>query len=140
MSKHGPETRRLILRAALKRFANGGYVYLGYGDRARKAQDNEGIDWKALSHAVRVGHEALELLHEHKITFPLSIKSYVLDVKLGKVGFKQVAAQIESLLVKVEEAEKVSTLPDKPDTGWINDFVYKHYRNEVISTARWRAY
>jgi AcrR family transcriptional regulator len=26
MSKHGPETRRLILRAALKRFANGGYA------------------------------------------------------------------------------------------------------------------
>ena len=26
MAKHGPETRRLILRAALKRFANGGYA------------------------------------------------------------------------------------------------------------------
>jgi len=26
MSKHGPETRRQILRAALKRFANGGYA------------------------------------------------------------------------------------------------------------------
>ena len=25
MSQHGPETRRQILRAALKRFANGGY-------------------------------------------------------------------------------------------------------------------
>ena len=26
MAKHGPETRRQILRAALKRFANGGYA------------------------------------------------------------------------------------------------------------------
>ena len=115
-------------------------VYLGYGDRARKAQDNEGIDWKALSHAVRVGHEALELLHEHKITVPLTIKSYVLDVKLGKVDFKQVAERIETLLVLVEEAEKVSSLPDKPDTAWINDFVYKHYRASVLETAKWRAY
>lgn len=111
-------------------------VYNGYGDRAKKAQDNEGIDWKALSHAIRVGQEALELLHTHTITFPLYDREYIRGVKLGKVGFKQVAAQIESLLVKVEEAEKVSTLPDKPDTEWINDFVYKHYRNEVISTAR----
>jgi hypothetical protein len=115
-------------------------VYNGYGDRAKKAQDNEGIDWKALSHAVRVGHEALELLHEHKITFPLSFKSYVLDVKLGKVPFKQVAERIETLLVLVEEAEKVSTLPEKPNTRWINDFVYKHYRNAVIDAVRWRAY
>ncbi len=37
-------------------------IYEEYGDRARRAQSNDGIDWKALSHAVRVGHEALELL------------------------------------------------------------------------------
>lgn len=32
-----------------------------YGQRALQAERNEGIDWKALSHAVRVGREALEL-------------------------------------------------------------------------------
>lgn len=37
-------------------------IYEEYGKRARLAQDNEGIDWKALSHAVRVGEEAIELL------------------------------------------------------------------------------
>ena len=115
-------------------------VYLGYGDRAKKAQDNEGIDWKALSHAIRVGDEAIELLTQHKITFPLLNREYVRSVKLGNRPFKEVAECIEALLVRVEEASAKSDLPDKPDTGWINDFVYKHYRNEVISTARWRAY
>jgi hypothetical protein len=32
-----------------------------YGQRALQAERNEGVDWKALSHAVRVGREALEL-------------------------------------------------------------------------------
>src|ERR1700674_2871238 len=32
-----------------------------YGQRALQAERNEGIDWKALSHAVRVGREAVEL-------------------------------------------------------------------------------
>jgi hypothetical protein len=115
-------------------------VYNGYGDRAKKAQDNEGIDWKALSHAIRVGDEAIELLTQHKITFPLLNREYVRSVKLGNRPFKEVAECIEALLIRVEEASAKSDLPDKPDTGWINDFVYKHYRNEVISTARWGAY
>src|SRR4029077_17974016 len=33
-----------------------------YGQRALQAERQEGVDWKALSHAVRVGEEALELL------------------------------------------------------------------------------
>lgn len=43
-----------------------------YGHRALAAEANEGVDWKALSHAVRVGREALELLMTGAITFPLT--------------------------------------------------------------------
>ena len=28
-----------------------------YGHRARQAERNEGVDWKALSHALRAGHQ-----------------------------------------------------------------------------------
>ena len=48
-----------------------------YGERALQAERNEGIDWKALSHAVRVGREALELLETGRITFPLTSSSCV---------------------------------------------------------------
>ena len=47
------------------------HIYESYGNRARQAECNEGIDWKALSHAVRVGNKAIELLNTHSITFPL---------------------------------------------------------------------
>ena len=49
-----------------------------YGERALQAERNEGIDWKGLSHAVRVGREALELLETGRITFPLTSSSCVL--------------------------------------------------------------
>lgn len=48
-----------------------------YGERALQAERNEGIDWKGLSHAVRVGREALELLETGRITFPLTSSSCV---------------------------------------------------------------
>ncbi len=32
-----------------------------YGERAREAARQDGLDWKALSHAVRIGREAIEL-------------------------------------------------------------------------------
>lgn len=37
-------------------------VWDNYGERARAAMINEGIDWKAVSHAVRVAEQAIELL------------------------------------------------------------------------------
>lgn len=108
-------------------------IYDNYGDRARKAQDNEGVDWKALSHAVRVGHQALELLRDHNITFPLPNAAHILDIKLGRLPYQVVADEIEQLLVKVEEAEKTSTLPDKVDSGFIDSLVHDHYEHIIIS-------
>jgi len=55
-----------------------------YGQRALQAERSEGIDWKALSHAVRVGREALELLHTGKITLPLPYAAEILAIKQGE--------------------------------------------------------
>jgi hypothetical protein len=103
-------------------------IYDNYGDRARQAETNEGIDWKALSHAVRVGNEALELLETHKITFPLPNAPHILDIKQGKLPYKAVAEEIEGLLEQVELAATHSTLRDEADKEFIDDLVYQQYR------------
>jgi hypothetical protein len=41
------------------------------------AETQEGVDWKALSHAVRVGTQALELLKTGHVTFPLPNAAHV---------------------------------------------------------------
>ena len=109
-----------------------GKIYANYGARAQLAQTNEGIDWKALSHAVRVATEALELLGTGRITFPLPNAAEVLSIKLGSRPYAEVAERIEGLLAEVEAASSVSMLPDKVDQAWIDDFVLEAYGGQVM--------
>lgn len=109
-------------------------IYEEYGKRARLAEQNEGIDYKALSHAVRVGTEALELLKTGHVTFPLPNKQHVLDIKKGMLPYKQVAEEIEQLLEQVEVASLASSLRDEPDYDWMNAFVFRVYGKEVVDT------
>jgi hypothetical protein len=102
-------------------------IYDNYGARARQAQDNEGIDWKALSHAVRVGQEAIELLTTRNVTFPLPNAAHILDIKQGKLPYQQVAEEIEQLLVDVEVASAASDLPDNVDREFIDDLVCREH-------------
>lgn len=108
-----------------------GRIYQEYGDRARRAQSNEGVDWKALSHAVRVGREALELLQTGNVTFPLPYAAHVLHIKLGKVSYAIVAEEIERLLLEVESASRTSVLRDTADQEFIDNLVLDVYREKV---------
>lgn len=104
-----------------------------YGHRALAAERNEGVDWKALSHAVRIAQQALELLSTGHVTFPRPNTSELIAIKLGERPYKHVAEQIESLLVEVEAAALASSLRDEPDLEWIDDLVAEVYRTEVIT-------
>lgn len=104
-----------------------------YGRRSLMAEDQQGVDWKALSHAVRVGTQALELMATGHITFPLPNADHVRDVKLGKLSYQEVSAEIEGLLEKVEAAALVSVLPAEPDRDWIDEFVATVYRKVVCA-------
>lgn len=106
-----------------------------YGRRALMAETQQGVDWKALSHAVRVGTQAIELLQTGFVTFPLPNADHVLDIKLAKRSYQDVAAEIEDLLEKVEAAAASSSLPDAPDMDWIDDFVANVHQREVGALA-----
>jgi len=103
-----------------------------YGQRALQAERNEGIDWKALSHAVRVGREALELLQTGKITFPLPYATEILAIKQGERTYEAVAETIDRLLVDVEEAVVSSSLREEPDIAFMDELVERAYRGKVL--------
>ncbi|ABC21195.1 DNA polymerase beta superfamily protein [Rhodospirillum rubrum] len=103
-----------------------------YGQRALQAERNDGVDWKALSHAVRVGHQALELLGTGKITFPLPNAADILAIKRGEQPYETVAATIEHLLTAVETAAATSTLPDEPDRDFIDTLIVRAHRAKVL--------
>lgn len=106
-----------------------------YGKRALMAETQQGVDWKALSHAVRVGNQAIELLSTGHVTFPLPNADYVRSIKQGRLLYQDVAAEIEDLLVRVEAAAAASSLPDAPDLEWIDDFVLRVHRDEVAKPS-----
>jgi len=106
-------------------------IYNGYGQRARQAEENDGIDWKALSHAVRVNYEGQELLRTGFIKFPCTNKQLLLDIKNGIIPYKEVETVIEQGLIDLEAAQANSILRDEPDLKWRDDFVYDVYSSIV---------
>lgn len=105
-----------------------------YGTRALQAESQQGVDWKALSHAVRVARQAIEMLTTGKVTFPLPDAEHILAIKKGELPYQEVAVEIEQGLVGVEEAAMRSTLQAEPDYQWIDDFV-THAYGAVIAKA-----
>ena len=104
----------------------------GYGHRALLAETNSGVDWKAVSHAVRVAKEAIELMTTGRVTFPLRDAAHILEVKQGKIPYKDVGLEIDDLLIQVEEATANSILPDKPDNQFIEDVIHDAYLGQVL--------
>ncbi|MGZ7230903.1 hypothetical protein ACXWOM_10615, partial [Streptococcus pyogenes] len=54
-----------------------------YGERARKAEANEGVDWKALSHALRGGLQLQEIYTTGDLVYPLKDAEFIKKVKAG---------------------------------------------------------
>lgn len=105
-----------------------------YGHRALAAEQNQGVDWKALSHAVRIARQAIELLGSGRVTFPRPDAEHLLAIKLGRLPYAEVAAEIERLLPAVEAASGASTLRDAADQEWIDALVARSHR-DVIAAA-----
>ncbi len=104
-----------------------------YGQRALQAERNEGVDWKALSHAVRIGREAVELFQTGRITLPRPDAAHLLAIKQGGVAYNAVTEEIEALLSKIEAAAAGSSLPEAPDLRYIDDLVIRAYAGRVIA-------
>lgn len=104
-----------------------------YGERAMQAEQHEGVDWKALSHAVRVGREAVELFTSGRIVFPLPYAEHLVSIKRGAVPYAAVADEIERLLDAVESAAATSQLPEVPDEAAMEELVVRVYRAKVLS-------
>lgn len=104
-------------------------------DRARQAESNSGVDWKALSHAVRVARQAIELLETGFVIFPRPEAEHLTAIKIGSLPYQKVAEEIDDLLPAVEEAAARSTLPEIADTAWIDDFVAATYRAAIGTTV-----
>ena len=102
--------------------------YNDYGERAKLAKENKNIDWKSLSHAIRAALQTKEILTTMDLVFPLKDAKLLLDVKQGKLDYTtEIAPMLENLMDEVEELSKLSTLPEKVDRKFWDDFIVSCY-------------
>ncbi len=107
-----------------------------YGHRARQAELNEGIDFKALSHALRGGLQLKEIYSTGDLVYPLKDREYLMQVKAGSVPFKEIQEQLEDV---VEEVEKLASqakkngMREKADPTFWDNFIRDVYLEEILS-------
>ena len=101
-----------------------------YGERTRTTMRMEGRDWKAISHAVRIAVEVIELLTDKVITLPLPPppREFIKKVKKGEVTLELVESHLDHLLREVEDAQKNSTLPSKFNSDLANQLIENAYK------------
>lgn len=101
-----------------------------YGERAKKASRDGGIDWKAVSHAYRVIFQLTELCKFGSITFPLVYADAVRKVKTctDKALLEQILEDIADNIAVVESLLSASTLPERVDSDVIKCIVTLSYK------------
>lgn len=98
-----------------------------YGARAQAAERNEGVDWKALHHALRSAYQVGDIFREQNIVFPFEgeRKELLMKIKTGQLPYVQVAELIEEEVLAVEQAKATTTLPAQVDQEAIDDLLYE---------------
>lgn len=74
----------------------------GHMERMEAARRNEGVDWKALSHAVRAVRQQEELLLTGKLVYPLACREELVSIKQGRLDFAEVEQLIVAGLARLE--------------------------------------
>lgn len=98
-----------------------------YGKRALAAEKNEGVDWKALMHAIRCSGEARELLTTGHITFPRPDAMELLRIRKGEFSYHEISERIVAELEELKDVAAQSILPEKPDMVFAQDLMDRVY-------------
>ena len=95
-----------------------------YGKRAKMAADNKGIDWKAISHALRAAIQMEEILRYKTLTYPLKQADLLRNIKQGKLDYMtEVAPLLDKQMDIVEDLVNKSDLPIEVNKEFWDDFL-----------------
>lgn len=94
-----------------------------YGGRAHASREAGNVDWKAMSHAVRVIEELKEILRTGNLVFPLASAHIILSIKRGLRPLVEVQEIIDVGLNEVDLLVGQSNLPDRVDQEFWDVFL-----------------
>lgn len=102
-----------------------------YGDRARLAEANQGVDWKALSHALRGGYQLINIYKNGDLVYPMEQNPLILAVKTGSMPFQEVQDELEKVVQEVEILAEKSNYPVSVDRKFWENFIEEVYSKHV---------
>ena len=109
-----------------------------YGKRAMLAKENQGIDWKAISHAVRSIDQVHDILTFGDYEYPLRNADFIRNIKLGKLDFAEVVQPyLEEGMNEIEEMIEKSNLPDEVDKEFWNEWLIFEMKERVLINDKW---
>jgi hypothetical protein len=105
-------------------------MYTKYGAKAKAAEKNEGIDWKAMSHALRAAYQIRDIYLKGDYTYPLAETEYLRDVKAGKLDFKlDVEPALSDIVDEVELLSDSLDLPEDVNRDFWDGFLIGTYES-----------
>jgi hypothetical protein len=108
----------------------------GYGDRVASFE-GEGVDWKALSHAIRITMQVLELSKTGKLVFPNEEAFTLKAIKEGRLELAEATFILTGLFNQIDEAVAASALPtrtpvmDAQFANWKLTWLRRFYQGQV---------
>ena len=106
------------------------------GERGQKRihrpelEEMYGFDTKYAMHMLRLGYQGVELLTTGRLSLPMREpeRSFLLDVRRGKVTERDCLARAEELERELTDLASASPLPDRPDEHKIQGWALSAYR------------
>ena len=123
--KFNIQTKLLYAKDIVQKF------YDAYGERAKRAANDDGIDWKAISHAFRAAYQTKQLFTEGDIIFPLKEAEFLKQVKYGEISYSLIGPKLEELIDEVKEIKEKCSLPEQPDREFWNNWLYDHLQFRI---------
>lgn len=128
----------ITLAEAMKRADN---MLDAYGSRASEAENNNGVDWKAVSHAMRICYEVIDVLESHHLSFPFDTErvQLLLSIKRGELPWLEVSDMLSVVMDNVDVAKEQCTLPTTEEVlasgfeAWLVGWLNKYYKTEGLN-------
>lgn len=83
-----------------------------YGSRVAE-YEGDTVDWKALSHAIRITEQVLNFCENRELVFPSKNAKYIQSIKNGEVSLVESTDYLASKFALIDDAVEKSTLPEK---------------------------
>ena len=110
-------------------------AFNAYGERAMLAEKNEGVDWKAVSHAFRAGYQMRAIYKYGDFEYPLAETDFIKQIKAGTLDYStEVAPVLEDLVDEVDSLSAMNeffNLPKRSDREYWDKWLLTQY-NRLI--------